>query len=234
LRQFEKVLHFSDDEEDELSLETVTSNKSKGLNKSQGSQKSIAKPKPKQPVAPEKPSNLMPRSESKRVKEDELTPFHKDALSSAGSLATPDVTGSSAGGWTIHGSSKCTPNICDVFSPKVMGNMLEMRDPTPPNSDSDVGSAGSNNSNRCAMLQDDKEEEVSDATTDILPVDEIPESVQEGAVLVQPDTNETPVNTQVVVAEPVVKGGSTPQEEDPKPDGVVSSKDADFVKAESE
>jgi len=44
------LLHFSDDEEDEPSLETITSNKSKGSNKSQGSQKSIAKPKPKQPV----------------------------------------------------------------------------------------------------------------------------------------------------------------------------------------
>jgi len=228
------LLHFSDDEEDELSLETITSNMSKGSNKSQGSQKSIAKPKPKQPVTPEKPSNLMPRSESKRVNKGKLTPFHKDALSSAGGLATPDVTGSSTGGWTIHATGKHASNICDIFSPKAMGNMLGIRDPTPPNSDSDVGSAGSNSSNRHAVLQDNEEEEVSDATTDILPIDEIPESVQEGAALVQPDTNETPVNTQVVVAEPVVEGGSTPREEDPQPDGVVSSKDADFIKAESE
>jgi len=163
------------------------------------------------------------------VKEDELTPFHKDALSSAGGLATPDVTGSSAGGWAIHASSKRTPNICDIFSPKVMDNMLGICDPTPPNSDSDVGSAGSNSSNRCAVLQDDEEEEVSDATTDILPIDEIPESIQEGAVLAQPDTNETPVNTQVAVAKPAVEGGYTPREEDPQPDGVVSSKDADFI-----
>jgi len=107
-----------------------------------------------------------------------------------------------------------------------MGNMLGTRDPTPPNSDSDIGSAGSNSSNRCAVLQDDEEEEVSDATTDILPIDETPESVQEGAALVQPDANETPVNTQAAVTEPEV--------EDPQPDDVVSSKDADFVKAESE
>jgi len=79
-----------------------------------------------------------------------------------------------------------------------------------------------------------KEEEVSDATTDILPIDEIPESVQEGAVLVQPDSNETPDNIQVEVAEPEVEGGITPREEDPQPDGVASSKDVDFVKAESE
>jgi len=59
-----------------------------------------------------------------------------------------------------------------------------------------------------------------------LPIDEIPESVQEGAALAQPDTNETPVNTQVVVTEPAV--------EDPQPDDVVSSKDVDFTKAESE
>jgi len=216
-KKFESLglLHFSDDEEDELSLETVSSNKSKGLNKSQGSQKSIAKPKPKQPVAPKKPSNVMPRSESKRVKKDELTPFHKDALSSAGGLAAPDATGSSADGWTIHATGKRAPNICDIFSPKAMGNVLGTCDPTPPNSDSDIGSAGSNSSNRHAVLQDDEEEEVSDATTDILPVDKIPESVQEGAALAQPDANETPVNTQVVVAEPVVEGGSTPREEDP-------------------
>jgi len=226
-KKFEELglLYFSHDE-DELSLETITSDKSKGSNKSQGSKKSNAKPNPKQPVTPGKPSNVMPRSESKRVKKDELTPFHKDALSSAGSLKTPDVTGSSAGGWILHGNGNRTPNICDIFSPKTMGNMLGIRGPTPPNSDSDIGSAGSNSSNRYAVLQDDEEEEVSDATTDILPIDEIPESVQEGATLVQPDTNETPVNTQVVVTEPVV--------EDPQPDDVVSSKDMDFTKAESE
>jgi len=63
---------------------------------------------------------------------------------------------------------------------------------SPPNSDSDSGSAGSNKGNRYAVLQDNEEEEVSDATTDILPIEEIPESIQEGAVLVQPDSNETP------------------------------------------
>jgi len=212
--------------EDELSLETVTSNKSKGSNKSQDSKKPNAKPKPKQPVTPAKPSNAVPRSESKRVKEDELTPFHKDAPSSAGGLKTPGATGSSTGGWILHGTGNRTPNICDIFSPKTMGNMLGMRDPTPPNSDSDVGSAGGDSSNRFAALQDNEEEEVSDATTDILPVDKIPESVQEGATLVQPDANETPVNTQAAVTEPSV--------EDPQPDGVVSSKDTDFTKAESE
>jgi len=189
------LLYFSDDE-DELSLETVTSNKSKGSDKSQGSKKSNTKPKPEQPVAPGKPSNVMPRSESKRVKDDELTPFHKDALKSAGGLKTPSAAGSSTGGWILHGTGNRTPNICDIFSPKTMGNVLGMRDPTPPNSDSDIGSAGSDSSNRHAALQDDEEEEVSDATTDILPIDEIPESTQEGAALAQPDTNETPVNTQ--------------------------------------
>jgi len=74
------ILHFSDDEDDELSLETITSNKSKGLNKSKGSQKPVAKPKPKQP------STLMPRTVSKQVKEDEMTPFHKDALNLAGGM----------------------------------------------------------------------------------------------------------------------------------------------------
>jgi len=246
------LLHFSDNEEDELSLETITSDKSKGSNKSQGSQKPIAKPKPKQPIklkqpvepkqpvklkqpiTPKQPNNLMPRSGSKQVKEHEMTPFHKDALSSAGGLNTPEVTGSTVGGWTIHGSGKRAPNICNIFSPKSVGYMLGIRDPTPPNSDSDTGSAGSNKSNRFAVLQEDNEEKVSDATTDVLPIGEIPESIQEGAVLIQPDSNNVPDNIQVEVAEPEVEGGTTPREEDPQPDGIVSSKEADFIKAESE
>ena len=142
------LLHFSDDEEHELSLETITSDKSKGSNKSQGLQKLIAKPKPKQPVTPKQPSNLMPRTGSKQVKESEMTPFHKDALSSAGRLSTPVVTGSGLGGWTTKGSGKRTPNICQQFTPKALGNVLHLRNPTPPNSDSDSGSAGSNNSSR--------------------------------------------------------------------------------------
>jgi len=242
------LLHFSDDEEDELSLETIVSGKSKGSNQSQGSKKPIVKPKPKQPVAPKQPvkpkqpitpsqpSNIMPRTVSNQVKENEMTPFHKDALSSAGGLTTPGKKGSSLGGWITNtrGGGKRAPNVCDIFSPKNVGNILGMRDPTPPNSDSDNGSGGSNHSNRYAVLQESEEEEVSDATTDILPIEEIPETNQEGAVLIEPDSNETPVNTQEGVAEPVVEGGNTPQEEDPKPDGVVSSKDSDFIKAESE
>jgi len=204
------LLHFSDDEEDELSLETITSNKSKGSNKSQGSQKPIAKPiKPKQPVEPEhpitpkQPNNLMLRSGSKQVKEGEMTPFHKDALSLAGGLATPVVKGSSLDGSTTQGSGKRAPNICQQFAPKALGNMLHLRNPTPPNSDSNSGSAGCNKSNRYAVLQDDEEEEVSDATTDVLPIGEIPESIQEGTMLIHPDSNEVLDNIQVVeVAEP--------------------------------
>jgi len=71
------LLHFSDNEEDEFSLETVTSDKSKGLNKSQGSQKLVAKPKPKQPITPKQPNKPMPRTGSKQAKESEMSPFHK-------------------------------------------------------------------------------------------------------------------------------------------------------------
>jgi len=168
------------------------------------------------------------------VKEDETTPFHKDALASAGGLTTPEVKGSSPGGWTIKGPGNRQPNICKQFSPKGIGNMLGICNPTPPNSDSDSGSAGSDNSKRYAVLQEDDEEEFSDATTDVLPIGEIPESIQEGAILIQPDSNKVPVNIQVEVAKPEVEGGTTPREEDPQPDGVVSSKDADFIKAKSE
>jgi len=211
-KKFESMglLYFSDDGEDELSLEIITSDKSKGSNRSQGSKKPIAKPKPKQPikpkqpVTPKQPNNLMPITGSKQVKESETTPFHEDALSSAGGLATPVAKRSSLGGWTTQGSGKRAPNMCQQFAPKALGNMSHLRNPTPPNSDSDSGSAGSNNSNRHAVLQDDEEEEVSDATTDVLPVGEIPESVQEGAVLTQPDSNDVPDNIQLEVAEPEV------------------------------
>jgi len=54
------------------------------------------------------------------------------------------------------------------------------------------------------------------------------------AVLTQPDSNNAPDNIQVKVAKPEVEGGTAPREEDPQPDGVASSKDADFVKVESE
>jgi len=159
------LLQFSDDEEDELSLETIVSEKSKGSNKSQGSKKPIVKPKPKQPVAPKQPvkpkqpitpnqpSNIMSRIVSNQVKDNEMTPFHKDAFSLAGGLTTPAIKGSSLGGWITTGVGKRTPNVYDIFSPMTMGNMLGMRDPTPPNSDSDNGSAGSNNSNRYAVLK---------------------------------------------------------------------------------
>jgi len=211
------LLQFLDDEEDELSLETIVSDKSKGSNQSQGSKKPIVKPKPKQPVVPKQPvkpkqpitpnqpSNVMPRTVSNQVKESDMTPFHKDALSLAGGLTTPANKGGSLGGWITAGVGKRTPNVCDFLSPKTMGNMLGMRNPRPPNSDSDNGSAGSNNSNRYAVLQENEEEEVSDATTDILPIEEIPESIQEGAVLIEPDSNKTPVNIQVEVAKPVVE-----------------------------
>jgi len=154
----------------------------------------------------------MPRSALKQVKEDELTPFHKDALASACGMTTPVlvVKGSSVGGWTIKGSGNRQLNICKQFSPKGKGNMLGIHNPTPPNSDSDSGSAGSDKSNRYAVLQEDDEEEVSDATTDVLPIGEIPESIPEGAVLIQPDYNEVPDNIQVEVAKPEVEGGATP------------------------
>jgi len=68
-KKFEALgtLHFLDNQDDELSLETVISNKSKGLNKSQGSQKPVAKPKPKHPTTPKQPNTLMPRSALKQV-----------------------------------------------------------------------------------------------------------------------------------------------------------------------
>jgi len=87
------------------------------------------------------------------VKEDELTPFHKDALVSAGGMTTPDIKGSIVGGWTIKGSGNCQLNICQQLTPKGIGNMLGIRNPTPPNSDSNSGSTGSDKSNRFAVLQ---------------------------------------------------------------------------------
>ena len=228
--KFEQLgpLPFSDDEDDELSLDAIASSKSKGSDKSQGSQKTAAKPG----VKPS--NNAMQRTSSKAVKEGELTPFHKDVLGSAGVLTTPMAKGSSAGGWTVQGSGNRQPDFCQQLTPKGIGNLLGICNPTPPNSDSDSGSPGSNKSNRFAVLQEDDKEEVSDATTDILPIGEIPETIQEGAVLTQPNSNKAPDNIQVEVTETKVEGGTTPRSNDPQPDGVVSSRGADFHKAKSE
>jgi len=148
------LLCFSHDEEDELSLETIHSSKSKGSDKSKGSQKPTAKPKPTQPVAPESTGNLMPRTVSQQVKEGKMTPFHKDALSLAGGLKTPSIKGSTTGGWIIApGSGRRVQDMCQLFTPKALGNVLHLRNPTPPNSGSDSGSAGSSDSNRYAVLQ---------------------------------------------------------------------------------
>jgi len=176
----------------------------------------------------------MPRSASKQVKEDELTPFCKDALNSAGGLTTPEVKGSIVGGWSIQGSRKRVLNICVNLTPKGIGNMLGIREPTPPNSDSDNGSAGNDKSNRFAALQEDEEEEVSDATTEVLSIGEIPETIQEGTVLTQADFNKVQGNIQVEVVKPEVEGGNVPQDDDPQPDGVASSLEADFINAKSE
>jgi len=225
-KKFEQLglLAFSDNEDDELSLETITSHKSKVSNKSQGSQKSTTKPKVKQP------NNVMPRTATKKVKESEKTPFHQDAFEAAGGIETPEVMGSDVGGWIIQGGRQ---SICNqLTSPKGIANLMRLNNPTPPQTDSNSGSAGSN-SNRFAALQEEEEED-SDATTDIVPIDGIAEASQEGAVLIQADSNEVPDNIQVQVAKPEVEGGIVPQENDLQPDGVVSSKEADFPKAESE
>mgnify|MGYP000626522516 CR=1 FL=1 len=163
-----------------------------------------------------------------------MTPFHQDAFETSGDMTTPDAKGSSAGGWTVQGSGGRPQSVCHHLTPKGIGNMLGLRNPTPPQTDSDSGSAGSNKSNRFAALQEEDEEEDSDATNVILPIGEIPETIQEGAVLIQANSNEVPDNIQVEVAKPEVEGGIVPQEEDPQPDGIVSSKDADFIKAKSE
>jgi len=235
-KKFEQLglLQFSDNEDNELSLETITSNKSKGSNKSQGSQKSATKPKVEQQKVEqpkvEQPNNLMPRTITNQVKEGEMTPFHQDAFETAGGMTTSDAKGSIAGGWTVQGSGGRPHSICNNLTPKGIG----IRNATPPQTDSDSGSAGSNKSNRFAALQEEDEEEDSDATTAVLPIGEIPETIQEGAVLIQADSNKVPDNIQVEVAEPEVEGGNVPQDNDLQPDGVVSSHDAEFIKAKSE
>jgi len=72
------LLPFSDGEDDDLSLETIASHKSKDSNKSQGSHKLATKPEEVQS------NSLMSMMKSKTVKSGEMTPFHKDAFVSAG------------------------------------------------------------------------------------------------------------------------------------------------------
>ena len=82
------------------------------------------------------------------------------------------------------------------------------------------------------MLQNNNDD--SDTTTDVAPTDGIGEENQQGSVVAQPDSNDATSDVQEKVAEPEVEGGIVPQEKDPQPDGVVSSKETDFHKAESE
>ena len=112
--------------------------------------------------------------------------------------------------------------------------MLGLCNPTPPQTDSDSGSAGGNRSHRFAALQEEDKEEDSDATAAVSPMGEIAETIQEGAVLTQADSNEVLDNIQAEVAKPEVEGGNVPQENDLQPDGIASSKEADFIKAKSE
>jgi len=102
--------------------------------------------------------------------------------------------------------------------------------PTLPQTDGE--SAGSCSTNRFVLLQEDDED--SDATADVAPTPGIVEENQEGVVLVQPDPNRPTGDAQQQVAEPEVEGGIVPHEENPQPDGVISSKDADVPKAKSE
>jgi len=91
------LLPVSDDEDDDLSLETVASQKSKDSNKSQGSHKLVTNPEEV------KSNSLMPMTKSKTVKPGEMTPFHKDAFVAAGGADTNTPAGKADSGkeWAI-------------------------------------------------------------------------------------------------------------------------------------
>jgi len=208
---------FSDDEDENSSLVTVSSNQNKVKVEESTDEKGS-------------PNMLMQRTTSNTVKEGEMTPFHKDAFEAAGGINTPATKGSYVGEWSAAKSKNSQSSFCGNVTVKGIANMIGIRNATPPHTDSD--SAGSCSTNRFAALQEDDEE--SDATTDVLPIPEINEEVQEGAVLVPPDSNEATVNAQQQITEPEVEGGIVPQVESPQPDGVVSSMGTDFPKAKSE
>ena len=176
------------------------------------------------------PNMLMQKTTSKTVTEGELTPFHKDALEAAGGVSAPATKGSGVGGWSMAKGKNPYSSFCAQMSPKGIANMMGIRNATPPHTDSD--SAGSCSTNRFAAPQEDDED--SDATANVLPIPGIDEKEQEGAVLVQPNSNEATVDAQQQITEPEVEGGIVPRVESPRPDGVVSSMGADFPKAESE
>jgi len=208
---------FSDDEDENSSLVTVSSNQNKVKVEESTDEKGS-------------PNMLMQRTTSNTVKEGEMTPFHKDAFEAAGGINTPATKGSYVGEWSAAKSKNSQSSFCGNVTVKGIANMIGIRNATPPHTDSD--SAGSCSTNRFAALQEDDEE--SDATTDVLPIPEINVEVQEGAVLVPPDSNEATVNAQQQITEPEVEGGIVPQVESPRPDGVVSSMGTDFPKAKSE
>jgi len=103
------LLPFSDDEDDELLLETIASHKSKVSTKSQGSQKSKTKPEEAQT------NNLMPRTATKAAKEGEMAPFHKYAFEAAGGMDAPVGKASEEEGWTIAGD-KQRQSVCQQLT----------------------------------------------------------------------------------------------------------------------
>ena len=99
-----------------------------------------------------------------------MTPFHQDAFDAAGGINTRSVKGSNVGGWRVQGSGSRQQNVCQqLTSPKGVANLFRLRNATPPQTNSDCGSAGGN-SNRFAALQEEDKED-SDATAAISPME---------------------------------------------------------------
>lgn len=116
----------------------------------------------------EQPSDIMPRTATKKAKEDEKTSFHQDAFKVAGGVETPKVKGSDADSWKIKGPGKRNSICTELTSPKGVANLMGLHNPTPPQTNSDTGSGGSKSSNRFSALG---EEEDGDATTDVVPIE---------------------------------------------------------------
>ena len=170
------LLPFSDDEDDDSSLETIAS---------QDSFKLQAEPQETQS------GNLMATTASKMVEEGEMTLFHKCAFLSARGTDTPAQNGINTQGWTISGSGKRkTKTVCEtLMSPKGVANLVGQREATPSQTDSDTIN-GSGNNNRFAVLApDNKQEEESSETTDVAPAGEVADASQQGAVAVHTDSN---------------------------------------------
>ena len=161
--------------------------------------------------------------------------FYKSALEAAGldTQGLPETEDQVDGetqddkGWKPAKPHKNSRGFCGLLSPKGLATAIGMREGTP-SASSDDSSKGSANTNQYSPLADD------DKTTDVIPVESIPEIKQTGSSLVQADRQESAGDLEGLDDNAGNNEESSPPANNPEPLGTKSSEAKDFPEAGSE